>query len=409
MLALLRRRDFGLLWFGGLISIAGDWILYAALPYFVYARTGSTLATAGMVVATLAPSVILGSVTGVFVDRWNRKHVLVIGNALQAAAVTLLLLVPDGGWLGFVYVAAALQSAVAAFTNPAESALLPTLVGSDDLVLANALNALNNRIGRLAGLPLGGLLLGYLGLRGVVVADCVTFFAAALLISPILMPARALPEPDDESAADEARSAVSSFLHEWLEGLRLVRRERVIAVMFVVFGIMTFGGTMLDPPYPAWARDVLHQGPQVFAWLLTTHAASGIVGAFLVGRFAGRLPPRVLMGWGSVVAGILLVVKFNVPSVAVAFALTVAGGITSVASAVGVDTLAQQSVRDEYRGRVFGALGASGALLSLLGATTGGALAEAVGIVPALTFAATLTALAGLVVVGAIAAGSPTD
>src|SRR5919112_1902000 len=108
MLALLRRRDFGLLWSGGLISIAGDWILYSALPYFVYARTGST-------------------------------------------------------------VAAAAQSACAAFTNPAESALLPTLVGSEDLVAANALNALNNRIGRLAGLPLGGALLTYLGLRGVVV------------------------------------------------------------------------------------------------------------------------------------------------------------------------------------------------------------------------------------------------
>jgi MFS family permease len=403
VLALLRRRDFGLLWSGGLVSIGGDWILHAALPYFVYARTGSTVATAGMIVATLAPSVVLGSVTGVFVDRWNRKRVLVIGNVLQAAAVSLLLLVPDGGWLGFVYLAAAAQASIAAFTNPAESALLPSLVGPDDLVQANALNALNNRIGRLAGLPLGGLLLGYLGLRGVVIADCITFLAAAALIAPIRAPRRAAVAADDEGAAEEARSAVASFLHEWLEGVRLVRRERTIAVMFVVFGIMTFGGTMLDPPYPAWTRDVLGQGPQVFAWLLTTHAASGTVGALLVGRFAGRLSPRVLMGWGSVVAGLLLVVKWNVPSLPVAFALTAVGGVTSVASAVGVETLAQQSVRDEYRGRVFGALGASGALLSLLGAMVGGALAELIGIVPALTIASVLTALAGVVVLRAFA------
>src|SRR5918994_4667037 len=134
MLALLRSRDFGLLWFGGLISVAGDWILYAALPYFVYARTGSTVATAGMVVAHLAPSVFLGSIAGVFVDRWDRKRVLVLGNLLQAGAVALLLLVPDGGWLGFVYVAAGMQSAVGAFSEPAESALLPALVGDRDLV-----------------------------------------------------------------------------------------------------------------------------------------------------------------------------------------------------------------------------------------------------------------------------------
>jgi MFS family permease len=259
MLALLRRRDFGLLWFGGLVSIAGDWILHAALPYFVYARTGSTVATAGMVVATLAPSVVLGSVSGVFVDRWDRKRVLVLGNVLQAGAVALLLLVPDGGWLGFVYLAAALQSAVAAFTNPAESALLPTLVPEEEFVTANALNALNNRIGRLAGLPLGGLLLGYLGLRGVVLADCLTFLVAAVLIAPIVTPKR--ERADEDGAAEEARSAATSFLHEWLDGLLLVRREWAIAVMFVVFGVMTFGGTMLDPPYPAWARDVLDQGP----------------------------------------------------------------------------------------------------------------------------------------------------
>jgi MFS family permease len=402
MLALLRRRDFGLLWSGGLVSIAGDWILYASLPYFVYARTGSTIATAGMVVATLAPSVVLGSVSGVFVDRWDRKRVLVLGNVLQAGAVALLLLVPDGGWLGFVYLAAALQSAVAAFTNPAESALLPTLVPEEEFVTANALNALNNRIGRLAGLPLGGLLLGYLGLRGVVLADCLTFLVAAVLIAPIVTPKR--ERADEDGAAEEARSAAASFMHEWLDGLLLVRREWAIAVMFVVFGVMTFGGTMLDPPYPAWARDVLDQGPQVFAWLLTTHAASGVVGALLVGRFASRLPPRVLMGWGSVIAGALLVIKWNVPSVAVAFALTAVGGITAVASAVGVDTLAQQTVRDEYRGRVFGALTASGALLSLAGAATGGVLAELVGIVPALTFASVLTAFAGLVVLRAFRA-----
>jgi hypothetical protein len=107
------------------------------------------------------------------------------------------------------------------------------------------------------------------------------------------------------------------------------------------------------------------------------------------------------MGWGSVAAGALLLVKFNVPSVALAFGLTAIGGVFSIASAVGVETLVQRSVRNEYRGRLYGALGASGALLSLAGAATGGALADAVGIVPALTMASALTAFAGVVVLRA--------
>src|SRR5919201_1254218 len=114
VLALLRRRDFGLLWLGGLVSIAGDWVLYAALPFFVYRRTGSTIATAGMIAAELTPGVLLGSVAGVFVDRWDRRRVLVVTNVLQGAAVSLLLLVPSG-WLWLVYAVAVAQSAIASF------------------------------------------------------------------------------------------------------------------------------------------------------------------------------------------------------------------------------------------------------------------------------------------------------
>ena len=110
MLSVLRRRDFALLWTGGLVSVAGDWVLNAALPFFMYEQTGSTVATAGMIVARLAPSVVLGSVAGVFVDRWNRKRVLVWANLLQVAIVALLLLVPGEGWLWVVFAVAAAQS-----------------------------------------------------------------------------------------------------------------------------------------------------------------------------------------------------------------------------------------------------------------------------------------------------------
>src|SRR4051795_6504169 len=165
MLPVLRRRDFALLWVGGLVSVAGDWVLYAALPFYVYERTGSTLATAGMIVAELAPSFVLGSVAGVFVDRWDRRRVLVAANLAQAAAVALLLVVARGGPLWIVFAVAAVQAAAAAFAIPAESALLPSLVPDEDLVPANALNALNNRLGRLIGLPIGAALYGALGLE----------------------------------------------------------------------------------------------------------------------------------------------------------------------------------------------------------------------------------------------------
>jgi MFS family permease len=401
VLSVLRRRDFALLWFGGLVSVAGDWVLAAALPFFVYERTGSTVATAGMIVAELAPGALLSSAAGVFVDRWNRKRVLVVANVMQAAVVAFLLVVPQGGWLWVVYAVAALQSALASFSQPAEGALLPTLVDDADLVPANALNALNNRLGRLVGAPLGGALLAYLGLEAVVVIDCATFIGAAVLIGAIAVGPR--PPVTEGEAVDEARSAVAAFWSEWLDGLRIVRRDRTIAVLFFVLGLMTFGGTMLDPLDVAWVQDVLGEGPEVYSWLLTTHAATGILGTLVVGHFGAPWTPRTLVGWTSLIAGAALAVRWNVPAVPVALCMAAVTGATSVVSSVGVETLAQRAAHDEYRGRVYGSLSASGALLSLLGATTGGALAEVFGLVTMLNVATALIVIAGLVVFRAFA------
>jgi MFS family permease len=400
MLRVLLRRDFALLWTGGFVSIAGDWVLNAALPFFVYEGTGSTIATAGMIVAELAPGVLLGSIAGVFVDRWDRKHVLVVSNVLQAATVGALLLVTRPELLWLVYAVAAVQSLIASFSVPAEGALLPTLVRDADLVPANALNALNNRLGRLVGAPLGGLLLAVVGLHGVVGVDCASFLLAAALVAPIRAPRRAAVEGGTDVAL--AASAGAAFLHEWQDGMRLIRRDRRLVVIFAVLGLMTFGGTMLDPLNVAWVRDSLGRGAGVYAWLLWTHAICGIVGTLIVGMFAKSVSPRVLMGWASLVAGLAIFVKYNVPTLAVAVALTALTGFTSVAGSVGVDTLLQRSVRDEHRGRVFGALGASGALLSLAGAAVGGIAAEYVGTVTMLNVAAGLVTVSGVVVLRAL-------
>jgi MFS family permease len=69
----LRERDFALLWFGGLVSMMGNWMLSIALPIYVYQLTDSTLATSAMLAAQMLPTLLFGSVAGVLVDRWDRK------------------------------------------------------------------------------------------------------------------------------------------------------------------------------------------------------------------------------------------------------------------------------------------------------------------------------------------------
>ena len=88
MLALLRRRDFGLLWFAGLISVAGDKILSIALPLHVYGLTGSALSTGLLAIAAYVPRALLGFIAGANVDRWDLKHTMVWAKLSQSILVS---------------------------------------------------------------------------------------------------------------------------------------------------------------------------------------------------------------------------------------------------------------------------------------------------------------------------------
>ena len=175
MLSVLRQRDFALLWFAGLVSMTGDWMLVVALPITVYELTGSAFATGAILITNKLAALLLGSVAGVFVDRWDRKRTMVIANLIRGPALLLLLMVDSADRVWIVYVVAAVMSAVGQFFRPAENALLPLLVGKEQLVPANALNALNDNLGRLAGPALGGLVAAWIGLGGVAIIDAATY------------------------------------------------------------------------------------------------------------------------------------------------------------------------------------------------------------------------------------------
>src|SRR5215207_1510692 len=98
---LRRRRDVRLLLSASLVSLTGDWVLGVGLAYAVYDLTGSTLASAATLLAAYVPHLVIGPVAGVFVDRWNRKHTMVIANLFMAAGMAPLLWVTDAGavWL----------------------------------------------------------------------------------------------------------------------------------------------------------------------------------------------------------------------------------------------------------------------------------------------------------------------
>src|SRR5258708_754475 len=139
MIATLRQRNFALLWLATLISRAGDWVLSVGLPIYVFLLTHSVLATSIMVLAGQAPGILLGSVAGVFVDRWDRQRTLVVVSALLAAGLVPLLLVRSADRVWIVYVVAAGESCLEQFPLPAQNALLPALLTDERLAPPHSL------------------------------------------------------------------------------------------------------------------------------------------------------------------------------------------------------------------------------------------------------------------------------
>jgi len=172
MFRVLKSSAFRNLWVGGMISTVGDMALLIALPYHVYNLTRSMLATGGTFIAQVLPRLVLGSMAGVFVDRWDRK---MIACDIARAVVLLPLLIvqrPELVWL--VYAVVLAESILSQFFAPAYAALLPRVVERDALVAANSLRSAGDATVRLvAPLPL------------VVLLDAGTYLVSALLIAAI--------------------------------------------------------------------------------------------------------------------------------------------------------------------------------------------------------------------------------
>ncbi|HYJ71885.1 MAG TPA: MFS transporter, partial [Actinomycetota bacterium] len=126
--ALLRRRDFGLLWSGGLISETGDWFLLVGLPVWVLQVTGSSLVTATVFLVGLLPGLVVGPLAGVLVDRWDRRRTLVAVSLAQAASLLPLLAVDGRGDLWIVYAVTFGYGLLTYLTSACGSGLIKDLV-----------------------------------------------------------------------------------------------------------------------------------------------------------------------------------------------------------------------------------------------------------------------------------------
>jgi len=381
MLTVLRRRNFALVWIGGLVSLTGDWAFVTGVPLVVYQMTGSTLALALAGMATAVPRLVLGSIAGVFVDRWDRRRTMLVADLVLGVSLLPLLLVTSSAWLWLMVVVLVLESAVFQFYRPAEGALVPTLVPHTELLTANALNGLSMNVARLAGPPLGAFLVALSELSGVVLVDAASFLLGALTLL--------LVKIDPQCVLTSASRTRSAVWRQWLDGLHVVRTQPLPRLIFLFLALAGLGEGVMSTLFVAFATRVLQGGEMTYGALVSAQAVGGIAGGALIGHFSRRLAPGLLLGMGACLVGAIDFLIFYSPlvtsQVLIPIALMVVVGIPVAALMTGYLTLAQTSVDDAYRGRLLGLFFATMALSGLVGMAIAGLLGDAIGIIPLLT------------------------
>jgi predicted MFS family arabinose efflux permease len=379
VLPVLRQRDYALLWFGGLVSMLGDFVLFVGLPYEIYRLTGSTLASAGMLLAFLIPNILLGSVAGVYVDRWDRRRLMITVNLLQALSLLPLLLVDQLG-LWVIYAVLVLESSISQLFHPAQVALTPSLLrgGEEELLTANSLSGVGRHLARLIGPAVGGVVVAAGGLGAVAVVDSASFVASAGLLA--LIRARpSAPHPTD-SLEHAALSAWGRLAHEWREGLRVVWHQPVLRALLVFFAITAVGEGLTGTLFVPWVVNALHSDSTGYGWVLSTQAIGGLAGAIVVARMGARLRPLPLLIGSALAFGAIDLVLFTYPviypHIAPALIMLVIVGVPGAAMGAAQTTLQQSQTEDRHRGRVVGAIGAVAGVGALIGAVSAGILGE---------------------------------
>src|SRR5262245_3862003 len=185
--AVFRRRNFTLLWIAQLISVAGSALTALAASILVYRLTGSALSVGLMLMATALPSLLVGLIAGVFVDRGDRKRIMIAADLIRAGLVLVIPFVLPFG-IGWLYILVALSSAVAQFFEPAQASVLPETAPDEELAAANSMMTISSIGSTTVGFAAAGLIASLYAIEWAFYIDAFTFVLSALCIMLMHIP-----------------------------------------------------------------------------------------------------------------------------------------------------------------------------------------------------------------------------
>jgi MFS family permease len=418
-LDVFRNRPFLLLWLAQAATQIGGNMVIFGLTVIISKDTGSTTAVSALILTFLLPAVLFSALAGVFVDRLDRRLVLIFTNVLRGLAFIAMFFV--GTNLALIYLLNITVSTITVFFAPAEAAMIPMLVPRKQLLPANGIFTLTLNAAFALGFTLvGPLIVKIFGAPALIVVVAALYFVAAAFCStlPSAPPASSAVGPvGARGRVREAENAVGSVLTQLGEGLSYIRAHREIRWSLIYLGIAASLVGVLGVLGPNFAQHTLGLGPEDFVVVVLPLGVGIVMGILLLNAY-GRLLPRRRVIEGGLIAlggflaamalsgrissflgstatrtGVDLSLLTSLLSIVVALAFF--AGISYAAVAIPAQTQLQEDLPEDVRGRVFGVLNMLVSVASFLPILVVGPIADLAGTTIVLVVVAILIMASG--------------
>lgn len=370
----LRIPAYRNLFAGQAISDIGDGITLLLLLLVINELTGSTAALAVMAIAEAVPQFSVGLVAGVYVDRWNRRSVMLAADLIRAAIVVAFAGAAAAGVVPLLYVFGFVQSSVSTFFRPARAAMLPKIVSENGLPAANSLTQGSQVIGSVIGAGIAGLIFSAFGsgLAGFLL-DALTFLVSFAFVSRVTAEAGRIAATPHETGHHSVRRSL-------LEGIAIVRGSRVLAGTLLAAAVTMLGLGAVNVLFVPLLINDLRVAPTWMAGIELAQTSSMILAAGIVAFLARRLAPTTIIAVGLGGIGLCIGLLAGVTAVwQVLAVLFIIGWLVTPIHAT-LQTIVQTSAADAMRGRVTSLLQASTSTASVASMAIGGVLGDLIGI-----------------------------
>ena len=367
-LAPFRSRNFRLMWSGALLSNIGTWMEAVGLSYHVAHTTGKASWSAIVGAAGFLPNGVLGPIGSAMADRWSRRRLLVVGNALSAVVAAILAVWVGGGTAtplgiaGLSFVA----GCIGAVTFPSFQSTLPDLVEREHLVAGVGLSNAQWNLGRIIGPSLAAVAISIGGIGAALWCNSISFFAVIVAVALVKVPRRhGDRRPIFGALADGIRFAIAHPV-----------MRRMLVVMVLTIGIAS--------PFIAFvsqmATNVLHGDARATSVLVTAQGIGAVTAAFTLGSVTKRFGVSTVMFGGVGLLCPALVAYGLASKLWLAAPMLMVIGLCYGYAFTSFASIAQQSAPDDMRGRVLAVNFLVLGVLFPVGTLIQGQIADAVGL-----------------------------